>query len=119
MLIKNEKYFMFRDTIPYIGSVWYIKELVNKKIIAIISPTDCKMEENQNLKYDRNNKYVKIDFWKENNFTQFFTGVKIEGQEVSKVAKKIFKTLKDTKEERIKEALNLFPAGIVGHTTGK
>lgn len=114
MLIKNEKYFMFRDTIPFGGSVWYIKEITSKKTVAIISKTSIYKN-----KYDYNNQYVLIDFWQEKNFTHFYTNIKIENKEIAQVAKKLFKNLKDSKEERIKEALNLFPDGVVGQTVGK
>lgn len=123
MLIKNEKYFMFRDAIPYSGSVWYIKEIATKKTVAIISKTSI-----YNNQYDYNNQYVLIDFWQDTkdeqndelrNFTHFYTNIKIENQQIAQVAKKLFKNLKDSKEERIKEALNLFPDGVVGRTVGK
>lgn len=117
MLIKNEKYFMFRDTIPFGGSVWYIKEITSKKTVAIISKTSIYKN-----KYDYNNQYVLIDFWQDDelrNFTHFYTNIKIENQQIAQVAKKLFKNLKDSKEERIKEALNLFPDGVVGQTVGK
>lgn len=110
---------MFRDAIPYSGSVWYIKEIATKKTVAIISKTSIYKN-----KYDYNNQYVLIDFWQDTNdesrnFTHFYTNIKIKNQQIAQVAKKLFKTLKDNKEERIKEALNLFPSGIVGHTAGK
>lgn len=123
MLIKNNKYYMFRDTIPYCGSVWYIKELENKKTVAVISKTSIYKN-----KPDYNNEYVLIAFWQNpkdeqndelRNFTHFYTNIKIENKEIAQVAKKLFKTFKDTKKERIKEALKLFPDGEIGNTVGK
>ena len=116
---------MFRDTIPYSGSVWYIKEIANKKTVAIISKTSIYKN-----KYDYNNQYVLIDFWQDTkdeqndelrSFTHFYTNIKIENKEIAQVAKKLFKKLQNTKtkEDRIKEALNLFPDGVVGRTVGK
>lgn len=95
---------MFNKTSENLGSIYYIKDIETKKLLVCIYASDV---------INAKKREALIIIYGLQKMSIINTHLTVEGKMLNKIAKMLFQSMKDTHEERIKEALNLFKCSTV------